>query len=316
MMRSAAWAWPVLAVVVMLPSGIAVRAAPFTDANGPARLAIEACIDRIDKAPKGLPALEALCPELAAGLQAAQIRPLIIPSSRDLLDRDALRHLERLLHPALGPAPSVATLTPILHTLPGATVVPRSWWQRLWDWLLEHLNQRKSQSSNPWWIEMARQLSGAEWLWKGLIWGTLIALTIVVVLVLRLEIRAMGRRSTDDDAPSGGTEAAGASGAPSSRLALMRQVPLGQRPARLFAMLISRLVAAGRLPPDRSLTHREVVRAAVLDDAEQRRYMESLARLSERQLYSGVATTAADLEDLLARGEDLYITGWGRSVEG
>jgi hypothetical protein len=81
-------------------------------------------------------------------------------------------------------------------------------------------------------------------------------------------------------------------------------------------MLISRLVAAGRLPPDRSLTHREVVRAAVLDDAEQRRYMESLARLSERQLYSGVATTAADLEDLLARGEDLYITGWGRSVEG
>jgi hypothetical protein len=43
--------------------------------------------------------------------------------------------------------------------------------------------------------------------------------------------------------------------------------------------------------------------------------MEFLARLAERQLYSGAETRVEDLEELLARGEDLYITGWGRSAE-
>jgi hypothetical protein len=135
----------------------------------------------------------------------------------------------------------------------------------------------------------------------------------LVVIIVTREVRAMGRRSSDPAVTAGETAAAGIA---DSRLARLRLAPLGQRPAGLFAMLISRLVAAGRLPPDRSLTHREVVRTAVLDDADQRRYLESLARLSERQLYSGSATTADDLEELLARGEDLYTTGWGRSVEG
>ena len=48
---------------------------------------------------------------------------------------------------------------------------------------------------------------------------------------------------------------------------------------------------------------------------EQRQLLESLARLSERQLYSGAASTPAGLDELLARGEDLYTTGWGRPAE-
>ena len=315
MMRRAVWAKAVLAASVMLLAGVVTHGAPFTDANAPARYALETCINRIDDVPTGLPVLETLCPQLAASLQAAQIRALIIPSSRDRLDRDSLLHLEQLLHPTLGPAASVRALAPILHALPGTTVAPRSWWQRLWDWVLEHLTHRQSDSSNPSLSELVRQLASAQWLWRGIIWGTLIALTIAVVIIVKRELRAMGRRSTDDAVTSGDARAAGAPGAPNSRLALLRQAPLGQRPARLFAMLISRLVAAGRLPPDRSLTHREVVRAAILDDADQRRYLEFLARLAERQLYCTVTPTSDGLEEQLARGEDLYTTGWGRSVE-
>jgi hypothetical protein len=314
MMQRAPSARPLLAALAMLLWGVVARGAPFTDANAPARYAIEECINRIDDAPTGLPVLEMLCPQLAASLQASQLQALIIPSSRDRLNRDSLIHLERLLHPTLGPAPSVAALAPILHALPGTAVAPRSWWQRVWDWVLEHLTHKQSQTSNPWLTELMRQLAGAQWLWKAIIWASLIALPIVVGIIVKREIRALGRRSTDEVITSGATEA-GALGAPSSRLALLRQAPLGQRPARLFAMLISRLVVAGRLPPDRSLTHREVIRAAVLDDADQRRYMESLARLAERQLYCAAATSAEGLEELLARGEDLYTTGWGRSVE-
>jgi hypothetical protein len=315
MMRRAVWAKPVLAAWVMLLSEVVARGAPFTDANAPARYALDTCIQRLNDVATGLSELETLCPQLAASLQAAQIRALIIPSSRDRLDRDSLLHLERLLHPTLGPAASVRTLAPILHALPGTRAAPRSWWQRLWDWLLEHLTHKQSDSANPWWTELVRQLASAQWLWRGIIWGTLIALPIGMVIIVKRELRAMGRRSTDAAVTSGEADVAGAPGAPNSRLALLRQAPLGQRPARLFAMLITRLVAAGRLPPDRSLTHREVVRAAVLDDADQRRYLESLARLAERQLYCAVATTSDGLEELLARGEDLYTTGWGRSVE-
>jgi hypothetical protein len=151
-----------------------------------------------------------------------------------------------------------------------------------------------------------------QWLWTGIIWGTCIALPICVVVIVLREVRAMGVRSIDD--PVTAQEMA-AVGPVESRLALLRRAPLAQRPAQLFAMLITRLVAAGRLPPDRSLTHREVARRAHLDDPEQRRVIESLARLSERQLYSGSATTPAGLDELLARGEDLYTTGWGRTVE-
>ncbi|HEX3836961.1 MAG TPA: DUF4129 domain-containing protein [Steroidobacteraceae bacterium] len=204
-------------------------------------------------------------------------------------------------------------MAPILQTLQRTSEAPRPWWQRLWDWVLERLTrQRRSDSSSSWLDELARQLASAQWVWKAIIWGSLIAFPLLVVIIVVYEIRAMGRRSTDAAATAAEAAVAGLS---DSRLARLRLAPVSQRPARLFAMLISRLVAAGRLPPDRSLTHREVVRTAVLEDADQRRYIESLASLSERQLYSGVETSVDDLEELLARGEDLYTTGWGRSFE-
>src|SRR5665213_3780229 len=182
MIWRAAWAWPALAVMGMSQAGVALpQGTANADASAAARVAIEACIRQLDEATTGLPALETRCPQLAASLAAAQIRPLIIPSSRDLLDRNSLTHLERLLHSRQGPSPSVATLAPILQALPGTTVAPRSWWQRLWSWVLEQLNHHQSASGNPWLTELARQLASARWLWQAIIWGTLIALPVGVV---------------------------------------------------------------------------------------------------------------------------------------
>jgi hypothetical protein len=222
--------------------------------------------------------------------------------------------LQTLLHRTIGPAPAVSALTPFLQKPPRA-LGSRSWWQRLWDWLLERLMPKNQQNPNYSWLEqIARALGRVRWLWMTIIWGTIIALPIVVVVIVMREVRAMGRRSIDDPV----TAAAMAVLAPGTRdssLALLRRAPLGQRPAQLFAMLIPRLVAAGRLPADRSLTHREIVRRVLLNDADQRRFFDSLARLSERQLYAGAVAAPADIEQLLAQGEDLYTTGWGRPVE-
>jgi hypothetical protein len=304
---------PLLAMPCWMP--VAAQTAPAADANAAARAVIEACSRNFGDLPTGdgLPEMEKRCPELASALQASGVRPLIIASSRAQFDRESLLRLKRLLQPATGMAPAVSTLAPILRALRPVPAESRSLWQRLWDWLVEQLTHKPAPGGSQSWLGRLREVLGnAHWLWNAIIWGTLIALPILVVIFVVREVRAMGERSKDELVT---VLAPAAAGAVESRLALLRQAPLGERPAQLFAMLISRLVAAGRLPPDRSLTHREVVRRAVLDDANQRRYIESLAQLSERQLYSGVPAMPAGVEELLARGEDLYTTGWGRPLE-
>ncbi|HTY92545.1 MAG TPA: DUF4129 domain-containing protein [Steroidobacteraceae bacterium] len=313
MRRRDAWAGLALPVLAMsLWSDAAAQSTPSAEALAGARAALHACLDRAGAGPRGLSQIEQRCPDLSSALQAAGIRPLIIDSSRALVDRESLRQLAGLMHASAGPAPRVTALQPVLRGLHAAPAPPRSWWQRLWDWLVEHLAPGQSASDSPWLTGILRLLPRLQWLWTAITWGTLIAVPIAVVIIVMREVRAMGRPSADSPAASAAIEGTAVS---QSRLALLRQAPLGERPAQLFAMLIGRLVAAGRLPPDRSLTHREIARRALLDDAEQRQLLESLARLAERQLYAGAVSTPAGVEGLLARGEDLYTTGWGRPAE-
>jgi hypothetical protein len=277
------------------------------DARANVTSALQDCSKRISDSPVGLGPIEERCPELSAALQSADLRPLIIESSRAQLTAQSLAQLSGLILPAAGPAPSVSALQPVLQQLRATPAPGRSWWRRLLEWLSEHFVEKQQPDARPWLSGILRFLPKVQWLAKIIMWVTLIALPVAVLIIVRREAKAMGRRSKDATAPSGDP---GGSGPAESRLALLRQLPLAQRPAQLFAMLIARLVAAGRLPPDRSLTHREVVRRALLDDAEQRRLIESLARLSERQLYAGVPAAPTGLDELVARCEDLYITGW------
>ncbi|HEV2701893.1 MAG TPA: DUF4129 domain-containing protein [Steroidobacteraceae bacterium] len=309
-------AWAALAApllfVVFARTAVAQTAPGAPDADAAARSAIDACVARIDNAPLGLPDLEQRCPDLPAALQAAGVRPLIIDSSRSRFNRNSLWLLRNLIHGTQGPAPAVAALAPVLRGLHPPAAVSRSWWVRLLEWLGEHLSNRQNFNPPTWFSGVLRALAKMQWLWTAIIWITVLALPVAVAVIVMREVRAMGRQSVDDPVAAGEMTAAGPE---ASRLALLRQMPLAQRPAQLFAMLISRLVAAGRLPPDRSLTHREVARRARLEDPEQRHLINQLARLSERQLYSGSATSAAGADEVLARGEDLYTTGWGRPVE-
>ena len=136
MMLRAARAWPALAALVLPPWGIAAaQSGPPLDATTIARTAITACAGQVAAARTGLAELERRCPGLAVNLELAQVRPLIIPSSRDLLDRNSLLQLRGLLHPAMGPAPAVSKLTPIVRGLQTSSVASRSWLRRLWDWV-------------------------------------------------------------------------------------------------------------------------------------------------------------------------------------
>ncbi|HTV79245.1 MAG TPA: DUF4129 domain-containing protein [Steroidobacteraceae bacterium] len=283
---------------------------PAQDAVDP-RSVIRECGIRIDARPTGLTALETVCPGLQSALARAQLLPLLIDSSRTRLDRHSLLQLPRLLDPPVAHAPDIAALQPILRSLAAIRVVPRPWWRRLWDWLVEHFTPRPT-SSNSWWSDLLQSALQIRWLWLAVVWITLIALVLTIAVVVWREMKAMGRRSADDPITRGD---GAVRGLVPSRLALLRATPLGQRPALLFAMLIGKLVAADRLPPDRSLTHREVARQALLDDVRQRHLIESLARLSERQLYARAPAMPDGLADLLSQAEDLYTTGWARPAE-
>ncbi|HEY3731871.1 MAG TPA: DUF4129 domain-containing protein [Steroidobacteraceae bacterium] len=283
------------------------QGAPPADVNAAAKAVIADCASRLGSGATGLAQVEGHCPELASALQTAGVRPLIIASSRDRFDRQSLPWLATLLHPALATGPDVSRLDPILRGLRRPVAQSSSWWQRVWHWIVRHLNGNAPNAADSWWAKFVRQVIGAPLLWAGLILCALVALVVAVVVVVAREIRA-GRTSK---APPVAIPIAPI-GPASSQLALLRQVPLAQRPARLFALLISRLVSADRLPADRSLTHREVVRRVQLEESDQRRYVESLARLSEQQLYSGATTSPEGIEEFLARGEDLYTTGWSR----
>jgi hypothetical protein len=308
----AAWAGSVLLLLAVPLWGTAMAQTPPAPANAAApNSAIADCSAHPDGRPTGLSELEKDCPQLQAALEQAQLRPLIIDSSRARFDRHSLEQLRMLTHSSTGRAPDVAALTPILRGLTAPRVPPRAWWQRLWDWLIAHFTQQQDASA-PWLTDLMRLALRARWLWNAIIWCTLIALPVAIGIIVWREVRAMGRRSNDELTKTDATRIVGPS---QSRLAALRAAPLTQRPALLFALLIGQLVAAGRLPPDRSLTHREVARKALLDDAEQRRLIETLARVSERQLYAGVPDQPAGLAELLARGEDLYTTGWGRPME-
>ena len=99
------------------------------DVNAAARAVIADCAGRLDRVATGLAEVEGRCPELAAALQAAGIRPLIIASSRDRFDRQSLLWLATLLHPQLAAGPDVSRLEPILRGLRTPEVPSSSWWQ-------------------------------------------------------------------------------------------------------------------------------------------------------------------------------------------
>jgi hypothetical protein len=308
MMLRGGRAWLTLALLALSAGNAAwAQGAPPADVNAAAKAVIADCASRLGGVATGLAEVEGRCPGLVSALQAAGIRPLIIASSRDRFDRQSLLWLATLLHPALTTGPDVSRLEPILRGLRKPVVRSSTWWQRVWDWIVKHLNGNAPNPADSWWAKFVRQIIAAPLLWASLILCALVALVVAVVVVVAREIRA-GRTSK----PASVAIPIAPIGPANSQLALLRQVPLAQRPARLFAMLISRLVSADRLPADRSLTHREVVRRAQLEESDQRRYIESLARLSEQQLYAGATTPPEGIEEFLARGEDLYTTGWSR----
>jgi len=260
---------------------------------------IRDCAARISPQRTGLPALEQDCAPLAAALRSLGVQSLFAPGSAERLDRDSLRQLPALLHAPRRAPPAITALPDALRSLT-LREPHRSWWQRLEDWLAEHLLRSRALVPMPWLTRWLQRLqlppAAARVLFYALLAGLVLAAAAVVIRELRViprtgRTRQAGARSGEDPA----TESAWT-------VARLQREPLASRPVLLFRMLAARLSAAGRLPSDRSLTHRELAARIRLEDPGARALWVRLSGLAESQLYAP--------ESVLARAQDLYVAGF------
>jgi len=275
-------------------------------AQAPAEQVIRDCADRIAPDRTGLPALQQDCAALPAALQSLGLQPLLAAGSAERLDRDSLPQLLGLLHAPQRTGPDVSALPGILRNLASQTA-HRSWWQRLEDWVAQHLPVSRSAPAQ-WLLRWLQRLqlspAAARMLFYVLLAGLLLGAAAIVILEVRAtRPAARGRRA-------GAPRLAGPVPESPWTLARLQREPPAARPALLFGMLAVKLAAAGRLPADRSLTHRELAARVRLEDPGARALWARLSSLAERQLYAATPILPADAESVLAQAQDLYLAGF------
>jgi hypothetical protein len=229
--------------------------------------------------------------DLRADEVAACVRDAPAAPTGSVPDADCLAQLPSLLRPALRSAPSTATLAPVLQSLPGSSQ-PTSWWQRLKRWLSERLGARAPVTLPTWLGEWLERLTPGELLQLILRHALVGGLVIAAALIVVRELRAAGVRlpwPRSARGRRGGAQDTGPDAADATALQALRRAPPAERAGVLFRLVVARFVASGRLPADRSLTHRELRERARLDDAERATWRQ-LTTLAERQVYApGVA---------------------------
>lgn len=275
-------------------------------AQGSPRDVVEDCVRRVPAREQGLSKLEQDCPGLRGALQESGIAALIAPGSQTRLRAQSLTEL---LTP-MGAVQSGATRTPdpkALGPILSGLAQPaerQSWWSRIRAWLQRWLAGGASEKSPAWLSGWLAKLRSGQLL----LILTFVLLALVVIsagVVIYRELRAAGvfSRGHRETPVSGDAHWAVA---PGLTLAQVRATPAGQRATLMFRLLVQRLVAAGRLPDDRSLTHRELTRQVALDDERQREEWRRLSALAERQVFAPGSVATASVEPALIAGEALY----------
>jgi hypothetical protein len=291
----------VRALPTLLLAGCALIGAARADEAPPARTplpSLDACLlhlgaDSAQSADK----VRTRCPDLQLSLQQSDLALQLPENWPQRLDRSAISDLNwlewRYQPPPLGSAPSSASLYVIaqaLHTQADHV----SWWQDFKDWLRDLLLPT-TQPSTPWLARWLSKLSVPAWAASSITYLLLGAVVVMAAWIVRREVLAAGLRaaSARRAARSGPGAPAGVAGA-GLDLAMIDAAPLYQQPSLLLQLLVQTLTRRGRLPDERSLTHRELGVHGVFDDAEQRARFVRLTQLAERLLYGPESAAAGE----------------------
>jgi hypothetical protein len=287
---AAAGAAFIAAAVIAAPLPAASGApAPGARADASPAETLRACVAKVQRPARGLDALAVQCPDLKPALAALRYSENMSAGWESELTPEQLEDLAVLASRYRGEPPSAAphvgAIRGILTGLAKEDASEtKSWWEVIRDWVRSLLAGRDEHDLS--WIErLMSKLSSAA--------GVLTVLTYVLVALviggalayIVIETRSSGlftfTRAARSSKTADGVRFAG-DGPWEEELA---RAPVFDQPALLLVLLVRCLKRVGRLSAERHLTHRELARAAALDDPGQRGRLGRLTQVAEELLY-------------------------------
>jgi len=251
--------------------------------------ALRACVGKLQLPARGLEALAAQCPDLKGALTELGYSQILPPGWEDRLTPGQLEDLaalaSRYRSDRASVGPDVGAVRGIVAGLARERASPKSWWEVIKDWVRSFFAGHDKHELS--WIERwANKLSSAAGVLT-VVTYVLVGLVIVSSFVyLIIELRssgAFGRTPRGSKRAKTAGAARSANDAPAEEE--LTRAPILDQPALLLALLVRALKRAGRLSVERHLTHRELARAAALDDAAQHGQLGRLTEVAEELLY-------------------------------
>ena len=306
--------------LLALVASAAVAAVPAASSES-ARLALNDCLSRLNpEIDIGYERISARCPDLARRVEASTWSvwlPRDWKRPGNDLSAGGLRQLGELVASTDG-ASSAGTRQLNVTALPGvlASLVADSaaeshgWWTRTKAWLRDVFERGEEEDSD--WFSRFVARNGLSQVALELVSYVALALVVVLAVIIVVnELRVSGlfrRRLTGRR--SGGAGAAAVVGVdggagPCRTLADVQKADPALQPGLLLELITWRLTEAGRLPQSRSLTIRELTRAALLSEEGDRERLAELARMSERMRFSDGPVSGADVAAALQGGRVL-----------
>jgi hypothetical protein len=289
-------------------SGAPAAGVPATGAPADASPAetLRACAGKLQRAARGLDTLAARCPDLKPALAALRYSEALPSGWESELTPGQIEDLAALASRYRGEppsaAPDVGAVRGILAGLAKeSATAPKSWWELLSDWV-RSLFAGDDKHDVSWIDRLMTKLSSAS--------GVLTVLTYVLVglviggafAYLVMEMRSSGLFARASSSKSAGGERLAGEGPAEDQLA---RAPIFDQPALLLGLLVRRLRRSGRLSAERHLTHRELTRAAALDDPGQRGRLGRLTQVAEELLYGGRPPSVELVHQAIEEGREL-----------
>jgi hypothetical protein len=270
---------------------------------------IRLCSERADPDVQGMEQLEAECPGLGRALSASGYDAFISEHQREWMTASKLVDLGRLAERYREP-PSTRSLDPdalesVLAALDREPEQRPGWFARLKNWLRSLFAEADAQSSS-WLRSWLSRLEMSPAVQRVMLYGGIAMVILIALAVLVNELRVAGvwrgsrRRSSHAGSPVGS-----APDPDRATLADLEALPLTERPSMLLRMIAAHLMRSGRLMSEKSLTHRELVRAAAFEAEGERVSFGRVARLAEQLRYGGISVPNAQIEEVVREGSDL-----------
>jgi hypothetical protein len=265
----------------------------------------------------GLENLKPRCPELEHTLQQAGLTDQLPAGWEQRLRRSGLREITETLQRYQGEpqsmVPDVSAVGAIVQGLRTEhKQPPKTWWQRLGEWLRELLTRRSNSGAGLLTRALDRLADAMTDRVRAVLFYSCVALVVLFVgFIVWREVKAagIGRRAAPRKARGAGALPPAAT-ADQPGLVALDGIPLSERPALLLRLLVQALERSGRLTGDRTLTHRELIARAGFDGADQRRRFASISLRAEQQVYGYFAAVAhedPELQRALHEGRELYL---------